>query len=153
VLQPQRSGDWPLVPDGHALPHLLRVPAQPTTAVPKAGWLHVGASSPRARRPQELLGHCTALFQENQRRLCDLERHLRQYGYSAEFPAAHCRAPGAPGAAAEPAPGAAATDAGRARTRLCAGRVLRVRAFLSRFLSHSFYCGHAVGLAGQHGGN
>ena len=34
---------------------------------------------------QELLGHCTALYQENQRRICDLERHLRQYGYKAEF--------------------------------------------------------------------
>ncbi|KAK9826810.1 hypothetical protein WJX81_003120 [Elliptochloris bilobata] len=36
---------------------------------------------------EELLGHCTALYQENQRRICDLERHLRQYGYKAEFPA------------------------------------------------------------------
>ena len=34
---------------------------------------------------QELLGHCTALYQENHRRICDLERHLRQYGYKAEF--------------------------------------------------------------------
>ena len=45
------------------------------------------ALRPLTRHPgwQELLGHCTALYQENQRRICDLERHLRQYGYKAEF--------------------------------------------------------------------
>ncbi len=37
---------------------------------------------------QELLGHCSALYQENQRRICNLERHLRQYGYNADFPGA-----------------------------------------------------------------
>lgn len=79
---------------------------------------------------QELLGHCTALYQENQRRICDLERHLRQYGYKAEFPApqlSQTRTSGlqevvvGPGAAADPSMVSSYTVTGSVRLPALSG--------------------------------
>ena len=36
-------------------------------------------------QPQDLLGHCLALYQDSQGRIAELEARLRQYGYKGEY--------------------------------------------------------------------